>query len=109
MERFLVIVEEAPECDTEHTEVELGTYAKFWVIDKNGDRVETEPPVIQLDVKRLKAEDFVLIYIMFYLHLWPSQSLDRYEENVLHEFLHVRHPEKSEKWIRQKTNELLKT
>lgn len=57
---------------------------------------------------KVKAGDFVLIYIMFYLFLWPSHSLKAYEDAVLHEFLHVRCPNKTENWIDQRTSELLR-
>lgn len=108
LERYLVIIEEVSEWDYDNLEVELGTRAKLWVIDKNGERVKTESPIIQLDSKRVEAGDFVLIYIMFYLSLWPSHSSKAYEDAVLHEFMHVRYPSKTEKWMYQKTSELLR-
>lgn len=107
LEKYLVIIEEVSEWDYEPEYVETRTCGRLWVIDENGDRVETETLPSQLDAKRVEAGDFILIFIMFYLELWPSLSLRAYEENVLHEFLHVKHPDKSEKWIMEKTAELL--
>ncbi|MEM3628751.1 MAG: hypothetical protein QXQ94_10765 [Candidatus Bathyarchaeia archaeon] len=104
----MVIIEEVPAWDYNADDVESHTYAKLWVIDENGERVETQGPIVQLDAKRVKAGDFVLIYIMFYLLNWKTMSLRECEENVLHELLHVKYPDKNENWIRKKTSELLK-
>lgn len=108
LEKYLVIIEEVPEERYDLYEVEAETHAKLWVIDNNGERVETGGPIVQLDAKRVEAGEFVLIYIMFYLYLWPSHSLEAYEETVLHEFLHVRYPNKTEDWIKERASELLR-
>lgn len=108
LEKYLVIIEEVPAWDYNADDVESHTCAKLWVIDENGERVETQGPIVQLDAKRVQAGDFVLIYIMFYLLNWKTMSLRECEENVLHELLHVKYPDKNENWIRKKTSELLK-
>ena len=56
LEKYLIIIEGVPEWDYELYEVESETYAKLWVIDKNGERVETEPPSFNLTRKGWKLE-----------------------------------------------------
>ncbi len=89
-EKMIVLEEVVPELEPSEYVGQEHTQAKLeWLKDEKGSIIET------LEVNRVERGDYHLIYITLYTANWPNYSMKLFEENLVHELLHVLYPRKA--------------